>query len=184
MPIEQDTLAKYPNRVFIETGTYMGLTVEKALNVGFERVYSIEIDDKLAADATEKFAGDDRVTICHGDTLTWLPKILADVDEPVTLWLDAHASGPLLGGDVPYPIINELLILAQHPIKDHTILIDDLRLVETEWRMQKQMIIGAIRQISDRYMIGFEAGIIPNDVLVAVPPEKVPGDQQDLARSA
>jgi len=167
MPIEIDTLQRYRNPVFIETGTYMGKTGQKALDAGFEKVISIEIDDELHRQAVEKFAGEPRVTLLHGDTLAHLPGILMSLDTPATFWLDAHRSGPLTGGAVPYPVLGELQLIAGHPIKNHTILIDDRRLIPTEWRMNEQDVHTALRQINPQYNIGYEPGIVPDDIIVA-----------------
>lgn len=167
MPIDIDTLRKYRNPVFVETGTFMGMTVQKALDVGFERVISIEIDDKLHQDAVAKFADEPRVTLLHGDTLSHLPGILAQLDTPATFWLDAHRSGPLTGGVVPYPVLGELQLIAAHPIKTHTILIDDRRLIPTEWQMNELDVHAALRRINPDYQIAYAPGIVPDDIIVA-----------------
>ena len=43
MPINFN-LKKYKNSVFLETGTYQGDGIKKALEAGFEKIYSIEIN--------------------------------------------------------------------------------------------------------------------------------------------
>ncbi|MBI1370424.1 MAG: hypothetical protein GC162_17450 [Planctomycetes bacterium] len=167
MPIDIETLRRYRRSVFIETGTYMGMTVQKALDVGFDRVISIEIDPGMHAQAKAKFAGESRVELLLGDTLAHLPAILASLDQPATFWLDAHRSGPLTGGVVPYPVLGELQLIASHPIKDHAILIDDRRLIPTEWRMNEADVHTAIRRINPSYQISYEPGIVPNDIIAA-----------------
>lgn len=167
MPIDQSTLERHRNPVFIETGTYKGMTIEKALAAGFEKVISIEIDPTLHAQAKLKFGGDERVDLRFGDTVQLLPGILRDLDTRATFWLDAHRSGPLLGGYIPYPVIQELAMIAGHAIKDHTILIDDRRLIPTEWQMQEAEVHAAILRINPGYRISYAHGVIPNDVIVA-----------------
>lgn len=167
MPIDQSTLESHVNPVFIETGTYMGKTIDKALAAGFERVISIEIDEHLHKQAKAKFAGDARVELLFGDTVQLLPDILRSLEDRATFWLDAHRSGPLLGGYIPYPIMQELAMIEGHAIKDHTILIDDRRLIPTEWQMHEAEVHAAIMKINPAYRISYANGVIPNDVIVA-----------------
>src|SRR4030095_4469957 len=106
MPISQQTLTRYARgRVFIETGTYHGDTVQKALDMGFERVYSIELSRRLHEQAVARFANRPEVVLVQGGSETELPKILTQVNERAVFWLDGHASGPdSASGDVPVPL--------------------------------------------------------------------------------
>ena len=54
-------------RVFVETGTFMGDTVQ-AMRKSADRIYSIELDAGLAAAAQKRFASDPRITILRGDS--------------------------------------------------------------------------------------------------------------------
>tara|TARA_Y100000310_G_scaffold87523_1_gene84361 strand:+ start:2155 stop:2499 length:345 start_codon:yes stop_codon:yes gene_type:complete len=65
--------------------------------------------------------------------------MIADLEEQLVFFLDAHPSGPDSYGDdrigkeqeedkifgQHFVIIEELKIIAEHPIKNHTIIIDD-----------------------------------------------------------
>lgn len=166
MPIDKDILAKYTNPVFVETGTYMGATVQKALELGFEKIITIEIDEKLYQQACRRFASRPSVELICGDTLNSLPDILARLDRPATFWLDAHR-GPGPGGDMPYPILKELELIASHPIKNHTILIDDRRLLDTDWRLTEADVRVALLKINSNYQIAYEPGLVENDIIVA-----------------
>ena len=47
MPIAIDTLKKYRNKanVFIETGTHIGITTRMAVQLGYKKIYTIELAD-------------------------------------------------------------------------------------------------------------------------------------------
>src|SRR5438105_1556154 len=77
----------------IETGTYRGVTAGRCARV-FERVYTIELDKPLAAEAAKFLAPKRNVEVIQGDALAELPKVLArdDVRELV-IFLDGHFSG-------------------------------------------------------------------------------------------
>ena len=166
MPIAKETLAKYTNPVFVETGTYMGATVQKALELGFQKIISIEIDEQLYQKACQIFARRSAVELICGDTLERLPYILADLTQPATFWLDAHR-GPGPGGDVPYPILKELEFIANHPIKTHTILIDDRRMLDDSWGLTEADVRMALLKINPNYQISYEPGFVEDDVIVA-----------------
>lgn len=116
---------KYKLQIFIETGTYLGTTVDAAKNV-FSKVYSIELDRKLYQRAKKKFSKYKNIQIIHGDSSIILPKLLKKMDQPCLFWLDAHFSkGITAKGRKDTPIWEELTTILNHKIKNHVILIDD-----------------------------------------------------------
>lgn len=128
--LKPEVLARYPNIVFIETGTYMGGGVRLAKATGFKRVISIELDPERAANVRRALADVPGVELYEGDTVEILPKILAELDEPATIFLDAHpigAADKCKVGRQKWPLTEELrLIASQSKRKDHTLLIDDI----------------------------------------------------------
>lgn len=123
-------------KVFIETGTYMGDTVD-FLKHDFELLYSIELNDELAAKSTERFSKESKIKIVHGDSATQLSSILSVINSPVVFWLDGHYSSEFQVGDEDIvtargakdtPIMEELQHISNHSVKNHVILIDDARL--------------------------------------------------------
>ena len=65
----------------------------------------------------------------HGDSKKILPEILQHINEPVTIYLDAHYSGDNTAyGDEETPLIHELQILKDR-IYDEIVIIDDCRLL-------------------------------------------------------
>lgn len=122
------TLGKrYGLRTFIETGTYLGQTVNSLKNK-FKEIHSIEISEKLFNRANKVFQKFNHVHIHQGDSATVLPRVLAELKEPALFWLDGHYSGGLTEkGALETPINQELESIFAHPIKSHVILIDDAR---------------------------------------------------------
>jgi hypothetical protein len=172
----QSVFAKYPNKYFIETGTWRGDGVRMALNAGFEKVYSIEVSPIIYADCKNLFASQPAVSILLGDSRDVIPQLMKFIDAPATFWLDGHYTCepykqgiPSGHGEKNSPILEELDGIAQHFIKTHTILIDDIRYLETVHfdYVTLEEIIRKILEINPAYKITFEDGYIPNDVLVA-----------------
>lgn len=125
---------KYALKVFIETGTFFGDTVEYFKN-SFKKVYSIELAEDLAKKAQQRFRNDPQVEIIQGDSGSILTTILKGIDEPVLFWLDGHYSSEFFAGDEfiktartdkDTPVVEELDTILGSPIQ-HVILIDDAR---------------------------------------------------------
>lgn len=168
-----DVFAAHPNKVFIETGTYKGDGVEKALKAGFKTVYSIEISPQIFGETQKRFLNNPDVHLFLGNSPEVLKNILPEITEPATFWLDGHYSGgDTAKGSSWTPLIEELEIIGAHPIKTHTILIDDMRCCDTVWfdHLSRQDIVEAVKKINPGYVITFADGVVPNDVLVAEPP--------------
>lgn len=156
--------------IFIETGSFIGDGIQQALDAGFQEVHSIELFPQFYELCSERFAGDPRVHMHLGDSADMLKVVLAGIQEPVTFWLDGHYSGEGTAmGKNSTPIFAELAAIAEHPIKTHTILIDDVRLFgEKEFDyISKKDVIKMIRSINPHYVIYYEDGYCKNDVLVA-----------------
>lgn len=159
------------NKIFIETGSYAGDGIKSALFAGYKKIYSIEITDKWYYHCKEFFKYLNHIELLHGDTVSELPKILAKITEPATIWLDAHYSG----GDTDFkdvlsPLIQELDVIAKHKVKTHTIIIDDLR----EWRSDYpaigfgyEEIKNKLLSINPKYMLTLHDGHVPQDILIA-----------------
>ena len=169
MPTTKEVFQKYPNPVFIETGTYWGDGAQQALDAGFETVYSIELGDELYERCVERFKDRPNVHLLKGESYIVLDELLPTINEPVTFWLDAHHSGgDTVKGKYNTPLMYELDAIAKHHIKTHTILIDDLR----DWHIgtfgfDTNTLIERIKLINSDYGFVFEDGHVPDDVLVA-----------------
>lgn len=112
-------------KVFIESGTYYGDTVE-AVKPLFEQVYSIELSRDLHERAKKRFRSDRNVHLILGDSGERIGALMKDVDRPALFWLDGHYSGgETARGECDTPIYEELAHILKAPDLGHVILIDD-----------------------------------------------------------
>lgn len=163
------------NPVFVETGSYAGWGIEAALAAGFAKIYSIEVNDHFYQICREKFRYHRNVHLRFGDSVLVLPKMLMGINERCTFWLDAHyMSDPnTAGGMIPVPLMEELKIIKQHPIREHTILIDDIQLLrnhEAEWADLPYGVTDVelfLQTINPRYKISYVFGEVEDDILIA-----------------
>jgi hypothetical protein len=67
------------------------------------------------------------------------------------------------------PLLKELDAISRHPIKTHTILIDDVRRFgEYLLNVSKEILSEKIQKINPMYVISYENdGLTPDDVMVA-----------------
>lgn len=163
--------------VFIETGTYWGLGVRLGLEAGYDIVRSVELAPIFYERAVATFKNEPKVKLYQGTSESNLWEMIKDIDSEITFWLDAHYAGDTgYVGPEKSPIIKELTIIGQHPIKTHTILIDDVRDMGTIHfdMVTKETVIKQIMKINPNYKITYEDGsagsdasIFPNDILTA-----------------
>jgi hypothetical protein len=114
--------------LFIETGTYLGDTVDSVIPY-FRKIYSIELNEKLFNRASKLFRNDEKVEIIQGDSKIQLKKIMRQINKRAIFWLDAHYSGKgTARGKSDSPISSELETILNHKVKNHIILIDDARM--------------------------------------------------------
>lgn len=131
---------KYRNgcHYFIETGTYKGYGIDAAKEVGFEKYYSAEYLKSLYEECLEKFKDDEDVFLYNGSSEECLDVIMKSIDKKSLFWLDAHDSFGTGGG---VPTFEELKVLKEHSIKNHTLLIDDIPLYFGDGKELKKRIL-------------------------------------------
>lgn len=175
--IGPEGFAQFKNYYFIETGTFGGGGLSKAVNCGaFKEFRSIEYDERIFRDGVAKFAGMNNVRLWLGNSAEDLWDMIKDIEQPATFWLDAHIFPPRLDGGKNCPLIEELEQLSWHPIKTHTILIDDMNCAGTAAfdYLTKEDLIHKIYEINPDYQIYFiaggDAGEAPENILVAIIP--------------
>lgn len=134
MPITVEKLIENKqNNIFVETGSLFGDGIQAALDSGYEYVISIECNQKYYDHCTERFEGNDKVKIVLGDSSKDLFAAIENVEEPMTFFLDAHymwhdpdqklEEHP---GNGKIPLVDELMQIKKHSIKNHIIIVDDL----------------------------------------------------------
>ena len=137
--VKRETLSSYQKKfglkTLVETGTFMGDTVEY-FKQSFDWVFSIELAEDLARNAMKRFEHDKNVTIIQGDSGVVLKEIVSNSKQPILFWLDGHYSSEFFMGDVfiktartdvDTPIVEELRTILASKL-EHVILIDDARL--------------------------------------------------------
>jgi hypothetical protein len=162
MPATVELFKKYINPIFIETGSEQGIGIQQALDAGFEEIYSIELTDKFYNMCLGRYKDNPNVHLIQGDSGEELGRLLQKIDRQATLWLDAHLDCEKT------PLMKELASIKEHPIKTHTIMVDDLR----EWKVagagfDTGIIYSKLLEINPNYKLIFEDGYTKKDILVA-----------------
>lgn len=164
MPLLPEVIKKYVSHTFVETGTYEGEAVDRALKAGFEVIHSMDVDADKIKGAKKRFKAFSNIYIYHGTSVETLPKILALLRGPATFWLDAHGSSML--DVVNCPVASELAAIqaALPDITVRAVLIDDMRLFSPADRLWLE---NRLKEIFPAATILKECGIQGDDVLVA-----------------
>jgi len=146
--------------ILIETGTYKGDMISSCLN-NFKNIYSIELDEKLALAAQERFKDNAHVKIIHGDSANILQFVISPIQEPVIFWLDAHYSGgETTRGEQDTSIIQELGQIFMSGRKDDVILIDDLHMFKTPNYPHLVNLFNGINTFLPRYIVSINYNMI------------------------
>lgn len=145
------------NEVFIETGSYIGDGIFKALQCGFSKIISIEISEKYHSLCSKRFKNNKNVEIILGDSYKVLPNILKSINCKSTFWLDGHHSCGDTGlGEFWSPLIQELEAIKNHNINEHAIIIDDMDCWEHEnpaHGFTTKNILKSLKDINEKYII-------------------------------
>ncbi len=164
----------FPNHYFVETGTLGGEAIAMVLRTGlFSEIYSMDIDASFVSQASRRFSDYKNVHVFQGDTGKDLGQIIRKIDKPATFWLDAHTGSTDSLGGKNCPVLEELEQIKHHPIKTHTILIDDMHCCGTAFFdfITQDQIIQKILEINSDYTIdyinGGNEGEYPNNIMVA-----------------
>lgn len=172
---ERNYFAEYKNgyNYFVETGSWRGDGIAAAFNAGFLDIRSIDIDKSCRDFCMNRFdlySTFKNISLFVGDSATELWSMIEDINEPIMFWLDSHWQmfENTERGDNPFPLLKELEQIAKHPIKTHTIIIDDMLI------MQKNItgydswdIIRRLMEINIDYKIEFLPNPIINNILIA-----------------
>jgi|WetSurMetagenome_2_1015567.scaffolds.fasta_scaffold68268_4 hypothetical protein len=159
----------FPNYEFVETGTYLGHGLLSALESGaFVNLTSIELSLKYYEHCQRMFAHCPNVRLLCGDSRYLLWPVIKNINTPITFWLDGHWSGEdTAKGEIPFPLMDELRAIEFHPIKTHTILIDDVRLFDVQFGVSKKIVENFLLKINPNYQFSYLSGYVPEDVLLA-----------------
>jgi len=177
-----DVLKKYNyNNWFVETGTFTGGGVEIALQAGFNHIRSVEIYEPFYTSVKNRYKKDKRVELFLGDAELLLWEMIKDIDEPITFFLDSHVVTQTdnLKGIREIPLLQELDEIYRHSIKEHTILIDDRRMmgyrehpggwISHEWEnILENQVMNSLKKINPKYNFYYEDTVNgKQDIIVA-----------------
>lgn len=124
--------------VFFETGSCFGEGVDYAIRFNFNKIFSVEIEDKKIPFLKDKYKNNNNVEIIHSTSLLSFEDKLPNVDANIVFWLDAHypdliyreyadPSSDRYERDIRLPLEQELIALKRHRslFKD-IIIFDDI----------------------------------------------------------
>jgi hypothetical protein len=173
-------LLNYVNDVFVETGTFEGDTIYKVANNEIckpSKIISLELSDVFLNRCKNRFENNSNVVLYKGNSKYDLYDKIKDINTKITFWLDSHWSGtPDVGCDsiTICPILEELDQIKEHSINTHTIMIDDICLMQNTvnkyhgFPVSIEQILSKIFEINPKYEIKyFNDDIALNNVLVA-----------------
>lgn len=159
---------QFPNNILVESGSYQGDGIQDALNCGFKHIISFEVISDLVQYCRNRFKDNTNVIIID-DTSSNMLQYISHIKEPITFWLDGHWTGQSSSKDICCPVLKELDAIAKHPIKTHTILVDDVRLFGTSHfgHITIHDVQTKIKSINSKYKFEYLDGQFPKDILVA-----------------
>lgn len=165
--LSPELLRRHPADVFVETGTGWGNGIIVALCTGlYGEIYSIEADPAYHDAARDLFEGNRIVHLVHGNSAAAIRGVLDGIRNRALIWLDAHSEHH------PNPLFEELAAVANLPVKDHAILIDDRRMWGGPMPCWKDVttdkVIEAVKRVNPSYEISWaDSWNGPKDILVA-----------------
>lgn len=174
LPPSYNLLEKYPNPVYVETGTWEGDSLYLALKAGFKRIIGIELSLQKTTHCFKRFekqVNSGQIRLVCGDSALWLYDTIKEINGPITFFLDGHTQffedeEPT---DNPLPLLDELKQIARHPVKTHTILIDDILILThpdtTGWT--REIIEAHIYAINPNYKVEYIANPVKRNFIVA-----------------
>lgn len=91
-----------------------------------DKIHTDELDSDFQNQCTYF---NNKLTLINNDSVKALSELLPNINTRICFWLDAHAGAQKYArGNVDVPLLQELDVIKQHPIKDHIIAIDDAHL--------------------------------------------------------
>ena len=117
--------------IFFETGTHIGTAIQSAYDLGFERIISIEIQERFYDHCMQRFQPLDaweQIKLFLGRSEDNIEKLVQEwVNGRAMFWLDAHETNS------PYKL--EIEAIMKHERNDHVIIVDDIDKygIDTNW---------------------------------------------------
>lgn len=180
MPIEFEIEdIKDDCNIYFETGLWNVDAEEtslcKALTKKFDKCCSVEINKNFIDIATNKFQieiDNDKLKLFQGDSKNlkdYLNELNLSNDDKILFFLDSHGSGH------GCPLVEELDAISNLERKDHTILIDDVRIIRScvwgdnryDSKTFENILKKKLLDINPNYQFSYLDGYQDNDVMMA-----------------
>lgn len=162
-------LKQYQYKFFVETGTFLGDTTDSIARIGGRfgmHAITIELADQLYDNAVKRFADRPNIECLHGDSGALMPQVVERLTSPAIFWLDGHYSGGMTAcGETETPVMQELETIFASPIKNHLILVDDVRLFGTGGYPTVAAVEALAREALPESRV-----VVSNDILRIEPP--------------
>ena len=156
---------KYSLDIFIETGTYAGITAEWAAKHFFQ-VHTIEQSEEYFSLAEKRLLNLPNVFTYLSDSRMALPQVVTRTNERgVLFYLDAHWSeGAHYGRPlIDSVVVDEILLVNEWSNNTHAIIVDDAHRFGTERWPTKRAVVEALENGGKRHVRELL------DVFIAVP---------------
>lgn len=181
MPLAEGLLEDFRTAVFVETGSHRGDGIQRALDAGYEAIYSVEISPFAYGWCSHRFQDNrDRVHLVLGDSRAFIAGLITrTITSRTTFWLDAHHCGGNAemdgadgGAPGDHPLLEELRLIGQSHIRNHHLLIDDIRMFGSAGWPRIEDVHEAIFAINPDYRLSArDSQDFKTDVLIARAPD-------------
>lgn len=157
--------------VFVETGCFVGNSLNYALQQGFERLYSCDIDQEMIDHCNYYFRNYKNLTIYKNTSTEFLELLLPQLaQDKIVFYLDAHLpehdknnGKVILDSELNFPLQQEIEIINRiRPNSQDVIICDDLRIYEDgpftggNWAKRLEFRIPSLFDFLDKYNYNIE----------------------------
>jgi hypothetical protein len=165
--VSHGVLEKHPNSIFVTTGIGACISIARAFNANFAEVYGIEEDPSLVEhshhvipiyfkDNWLRMTNIIQVLQGGADRLS---EVINNIHQPITFLLSSYRPD-LDNFEQANVILEELEQIKNHPIKTHTILIENIHLAGSPLfgNIKLNAITNKLLEIYPHYKFSYETG--------------------------
>lgn len=156
--------------VFIETGSYDGNTIKKALLAGYNKIIGIENNFKWYECCCKRFSDilNQKVFMLYGDICDNLIDSVGLIENcSSTIFLDDHSYNKYIDNSYNYCLVDELYVILNNTDVGHVFIFDDINKFGSE-DFRDVMLSDVCDLLSDyNYEFQYYDGLIGKDIMVA-----------------
>jgi hypothetical protein len=160
-----ELIKKYFKPIYVETGCACGDGILRAQEAGCNEIHGLDVNGSYVNQCKKRSGIEDTLLVGKAENL--LPSIMRKLKgKEAIIFLDAHKVSN--EGNQTLPLIKELSIIWGSGQKNHTIMIDDVRLFGGELKVSREKVVAMLSIINSNYNIVTEdSNTNKGDVLVA-----------------